>query len=45
MYADQLTCQELKEAQREFETEILPKIRECIEIVKKKHAQNGNKNE
>jgi len=45
MYADQLTCQELKEAQREFETEILPKIRECIEIVKKKHEQNGNKNE
>ena len=40
-----LTCQELKEAQKEFETEILPKIRECIEIVKKKHAQNGNKNE
>ena len=40
MQGYQLSCQELKEAQREFETEILPKIRECMEIEKKKHEQN-----
>ena len=39
MYADQLTCQEYKEAKEEFETEILPKIRECIEIVKQRYKE------
>ena len=31
-----LTCQELKEVREEFEAEILPKIKECIDIVKQK---------
>ena len=40
-YPSNLTCQELKEIRKEFETEILPKIKECIDIVKKRYEQNG----
>jgi len=33
----------LKEATTEFESEILPKILECIEIVRKRHEENENR--
>ena len=32
-----LSFKEIKEIRKEFETEILPKIKECIDIVKQKY--------
>jgi len=37
MHIDDYSSKEIKEIKREFETDILPKILECLEIVKKKY--------
>ena len=43
IYKQDYPKSKLKEALKEFEAEILPKILECIEIARKRHEENENR--
>jgi hypothetical protein len=42
LYIQDISSIERKKIEREFETEILPKIKECLEIVKNQRKKNGD---